>query len=113
MAMKFSFLSMRLYAPFTNVEAGHWLRLDPDNSFHGGTSRSVASALRARRRGSKSPSSPYIPGISEPCIFLADRVKTLFYSGDWRRVTRGGAFCAFWPGKPPVNFREPFRSPII
>jgi hypothetical protein len=29
-------------------------------------------------------------------------VKTLFYSGDWRRVTRGGAFCAFWPGKPPV-----------
>jgi hypothetical protein len=43
MAMKFSFLSMRhlLYAPFTNVEAGHWLRLDPDNPFHGGTSRSV------------------------------------------------------------------------
>src|SRR5450631_1829399 len=35
MAMKFSFLSMRhlLYAPFTNVEAGHWLRLDPDNPF--------------------------------------------------------------------------------
>src|ERR1019366_5321167 len=29
-------------------------------------------------------------------------VKTLFYSGDWRRVTRGGAFCAFWPGKPPA-----------
>jgi hypothetical protein len=23
-----------LYAPFTNVEAGHWLRLDPDNPFH-------------------------------------------------------------------------------
>ena len=22
------------YAPFTNVEAGHWLRLDPDNPFH-------------------------------------------------------------------------------
>ena len=35
------FLSMRLYAPFTNVEAGHWLRLDPDNPFHVGTSRSV------------------------------------------------------------------------
>ena len=29
------------YAPFTNVEAGHWLRLDPDTPFHGGTSRSV------------------------------------------------------------------------
>src|ERR1019366_6809396 len=36
------------------------------------------------------------------CKSFTDRVKTLFYSGDWRRVTRGGAFCAFWPGKPPV-----------
>src|ERR1035437_6376118 len=40
--------------------------------------------------------------VHQRIIRHGDRVKTLFYSGDWRRVTRGGAFCAFWPGKPPV-----------
>src|ERR1035437_9898957 len=40
--------------------------------------------------------------VHQRIIRHGDRVKTLFYSGDWRQVTRGGAFCAFWPGKPPV-----------
>src|SRR5450759_2622007 len=46
---------------------------------------------------------PVIGRFLACCRYFADRVKTLFYSGDWRRVTRGGAFCAFWPGKPPVD----------
>ena len=48
-----------------------------------------AERPRARARRSKSAFSPYSTGVLARFINLADRVKTLFYSGDWRRVTRG------------------------